>query len=313
MHKASIILPCYNGSRWIHRSIESILAQTYRNFELIIVDDGSIDNSKEKINLYLSDPRVHYIYQRNSGFSAALNRGLKESKGEVIGFIGQDDLWAPKKLEIQSTYLNSHQNVGVLYSNYYLMNSEEQIISIMKAKAPASSRIQNVKNLFLNNFIGFETVLVKRECFEKVGYFDESMSGFSDYDLWLRIAGQFDIGYVDKTLVKKRSHNLQLSIDSRELMLRDEFLITKKALAMHPYLAEDCQKKCAMLYYSLGVMFLKRNDILAAKRNLLKTIRFQPRNLKAVFFYLVPNIHGKISKFYLHLIPVQARKGWLET
>src|SRR5208337_849330 len=102
MKKVSVILPCYNGARWISRAIESVLAQTWGHFELVIIDDGSTDNSKKIILPYLSDERVQYIYQDNRGFSAAINRGVAESRGCLICFIGQDDLWMPNKLELQT-------------------------------------------------------------------------------------------------------------------------------------------------------------------------------------------------------------------
>ena len=109
--RVSVILPCYNGAQWIGQAIESVLAQTYKDFELLVIDDGSTDNSREIVSSYLHDRRVHYIYQENRGFSGAINRGIKESKGDFIGFIGQDDLWLPHKLELQTKYLSKHRDV----------------------------------------------------------------------------------------------------------------------------------------------------------------------------------------------------------
>ena len=106
-----MILPCYNGAQWISQAIESVLAQTYKDFELLIIDDGSTDNSKDIISSYLYDKRVRHIYQENRGFSGAVNRGIKESHGDLIGFIGQDDLWLPHKLELQTKYLSKHRDV----------------------------------------------------------------------------------------------------------------------------------------------------------------------------------------------------------
>jgi glycosyltransferase involved in cell wall biosynthesis len=109
MRTVSVVLTCYNGARWISLSIESILAQTYRDFELIIIDDGSTNSSKEMVASHQSDKRVRCIYQNNRGFSAAVNRGIKESNGSLIGFIGQDDPWMPNKLELQVKYLGEHR------------------------------------------------------------------------------------------------------------------------------------------------------------------------------------------------------------
>ena len=192
----SVVLTCYNGSRWISEAIESVLAQTYEDFELLVVDDGSIDNCKEIVSSYLYDERVRYLYQQNRGFSAALNSGIKASSGCFIGFLGQDDIWLPNKLEFQMKYLNKHKEVALVYSNYYSIDSEDRIMRAIRANMPTfPSKHEVVKRLFLNNFIGFETVLLRRECFDGVGLFDERMVAFSDHDMWLRIAGRFDIAY----------------------------------------------------------------------------------------------------------------------
>lgn len=129
-----MILPCYNGARWISQAIENVLAQTYRDFELIIIDDGSTDNSKDIIASYLHDKRVHYIYQQNKGFSAALNRGIKESNGSLIGFIGHDDMWMPNKLEVQAKYFSEHKDVDLIHSNYCSIDSKGRIIKVRDVK-----------------------------------------------------------------------------------------------------------------------------------------------------------------------------------
>jgi len=128
---------------------------------------------------YLFDERVRYIYQENRGFSAAVNEGIKESSGDLIGFIGQDDLWVPHKLELQVKYLREHKDVDLVHSNYCSIDQDERIIGVRDVKAPSfSSKKRVVEQLFLNNFIGFETVLVKRKCFDEVGFFDERMVGY---------------------------------------------------------------------------------------------------------------------------------------
>jgi glycosyltransferase involved in cell wall biosynthesis len=205
MPKVSVILPCYNGSRWISNAIDSVLRQTYSDFELLVIDDGSTDSSRIVISPFLGDGRVHYSYEENRGFSAAVNRGIKESSGSLIGFIGQDDLWMPNKLEVQVKYFHEHKKVDLVHSNYCSINSAGRTIKVRDIKKPSfSSRKKLIKYLFINNFIGFETTLVKKRCFDKVGLFDEQMTGFSDHDIWLRIAGSFNIGYLDLSLVKKR-------------------------------------------------------------------------------------------------------------
>lgn len=314
MHYASVILPCFNGSRWIAKAIESIVAQSYKHFELVIVDDGSKDNSKEIIAPYLDDERIRYIYQNNRGFSAAINRGLRECKGDFIGFIGQDDLWMPNKLEIQIEYLSKHENIALVYSDLYSFDSKEKKMRLLKGENTAGrSREDTVKRLFLANFIGFETVLVKKKCFCEVGFFDECMTGFSDHDMWLRLAGSYDIGYLDIPLVEKCEHELQLSKVKAEAVLKDEFLMVKKAIDHYPFLKKVERKKLASLYYSLGVTLLMKGDHKKAKQELIKVIMCQPWKLKAAAVYAAPSLYDLVLNHYKKTRPeILAGLRWLE-
>lgn len=302
--RVSVILPCYNGARWVGQAIESVLAQTYRDFELIIIDDGSTDNSKEIIASYLHDKRVHYIYQQNKGFSAALNRGIKESNGNLIGFIGHDDMWMPNKLEVQAKYFSEHKDVDLIHSNYCSIDSKGRIIGVCHFYIPNfSSRRKLIEHLFINNFIGFETALVKRRCFDEVGLFDERMVGFSDHDMWLRIAGKFNIAYVDLPLVKKREHELQLSKTRIEEELKDEFLMVIKAISLYPFLKKAERKKLAPLYYRWGIVMLQKGRNEKAKQKFLKSIKCQPWKVKSVISYLAPSIYKAIWNHYTKLKP----------
>jgi len=314
MCTASVILPCYNGARWVGRAVESILVQTYKHFELVIIDDGSTDNSKEIIAPYLCDERVRYIYQTNRGFSAALNRGIKESSGCFIGFIGQDDLWMPNKLELQVKYFSKNENVALVHSNYYSIDSEERIIRVVKTKVRGfSSKQEVVKWLFLTTNLGFETVLVKRKCFDEVGLFDERMVGYSDHDMWLRVAGSFNIGYLDLPLVKKRQHELQLSKVRRESVLKDEFLLTKKAISRYPFLKKFELTKSAPLYYEWGIALLQKGNTKGAKQKLLKAIRCQPWKLKATAAYIAPTLYALVLNHYQRFAQVHTRLSWIKS
>jgi len=299
MPKVSVILPCYNGARWIGQSIESVLAQTYKNFELIVVDDGSTDNSRKIISSYLYDERVRYIYQENRGFSNALNRGIRESRGEFIGFIGQDDLYMPNKLQVQVEYFDEHKDVDLVHSNYCSIDSSGRIMKVRDIKVPRfSSRGKLIEYLFINNFIGFETALVKRRCFDKVGLFDERMVGFSDHDMWLRIAGEFNIAYIDLVLVKKREHELQFSKVAVEKCLRDEFLMTIKAIKRYPFLEKAVRKKLAGLYYTWGITMLEKGVNGEAKQKFLRVIQYRPWKLKATIAYITPKMYRFIWQRY---------------
>lgn len=314
MKNVSVVLTCYNGAQWIGEAIKSVLAQTYRDFELLIIDDGSTDHSKEIVASHLSDERVRYIYQRNKGFSAAVNRGIKESSGSLISFIGQDDLWMPNKLQLQVKYLCEHKDVDLVHSSYFAIHSQGRVVGIRNRDVPdVSSKRKLIEKLFLRNFIGFETVLLKKKCFDEVGFLDEQMVGYSDHDIWIRIAGKFKIGYLGKPLVKKRQHELQLSKLKVENALTDEFLLVKKTIKLYPFLQKLEKKKLAFLYYWYGLMLLEKGNVKEAKFEFLKSIKCEPLTFKSIMAYINPKIYLLILNFYVGFTPA-VRRGlsWVE-
>ena len=310
--KVSIILPCYNGAKWLSEAIASILAQTYQDFELLIIDDGSTDNSKVILSSYLVDERVRYIYQENKGFSGALNRGLKESKGDLIGFICSDDLWLPNKLDVQVKYFVDHDDTDLVHANYYSINSDGQVLKLREITIPSfASREELIESLFFTNFIGFETVLLKNRCFE-VGFFDESMVGFSDHDMWLRIAGKFKIAYIDLPLVKKREHDFSLYRTLLKRDRHDQFLLVIKTIPLYPFLKKVERKKLASLYFALGLLWLQKGNEKKAKQNLRKAIRCQPWQLNATAIYLAPSLYAFIWRHHMATKRARSRLGILK-
>lgn len=300
MSEVSVILPCYNGARWIGKAIESVLAQTYKNFEFIIIDDGSTDNSHEIIASYMGDERISYIYQKNRGFSATINRGITESNGCLIGFIGQDDQWVINKLELQVRKFDKHEDTALVYSSFYYIDLEDQIIGMAKPKVHTSlSKKEMIKHLFQNNFIGFETVLLQRKCFDTAGLFDERLVGFSDHDMWLRVAGLFKIEFLDQFLVKKRLHRLQLS--STNDVLKDRFRLVINAIDRFPFLKDVGRQKLAAIYYSWGVTLLKKGNTEQGKQILLKAIKCQPWKVKSILAYFAPSPYIFVLRHYQEL------------
>lgn len=304
MPKVSVGLPCYNGSRWIDECIQSILGQTYEDFELIIVDDGSTDNSRVIIEPYLADKRVKYIYQENRGFSNATNKHILESKGDYIAFIGQDDLWLPEKLERQINYLEN-RNFGLVHSDVYHINLKGEIIRRRKPNPPKTLLKKTVvKKLFLRNFICHQAVLVRKECFNKVGLFDERMTIASDHDMWIRIAGEFDVGYINEPLVKKRYHPDQLMATKPLEGVKDEFLIVKKAISKYPFLKKYESKKLSELYYHWGVILMREGEKREVKSKISKAIRYYPYNWKYYLIYSLPSLYELISRIYNKILRV---------
>ncbi len=265
--KVSVVIPTYNCAQYITEAVESVLNQTYKDFEIIVVDDGSRDNTKEVIKRYLN--KIKYIYQQNSGPSAARNRGIKEAKGEYIAFLDADDIWLPQKLELQIKFME--KEVGLIFSDMILFN-EKGIIknSFLKEKLffnklsikPLSSTekviYDNVFNALLQeNFIPTNTVIVKKECFNKVGFFDETLFSVEDRDMWLRIGLFYDIGFINFPLVLKRFHETNISAN-QELALKSRLKVMKKFLNYSnlPIKSKKIIKQTInKIYFDLGYLY----------------------------------------------------------
>ena len=213
----SVIIPTYNRYRMVTRAIESVLTQTYRNIELIIVDDASKDNTFELLKTEYADPRIKIVrHPRNLGGAAARNSGIRNAKGGLIAFLDSDDEWLPEKLARQIPLLLSNPDVGAVYCKHYILEHGGSL-SIDRRIRYYKGWVQNY---LLRGWCPTSTSLfvIRKECFQTVGLFDDSLPSFQDYDLWLRIATRYQFDYIDCPLVKYFIHDesrVSIDIDAR--------------------------------------------------------------------------------------------------
>lgn len=206
MPKVSVIIPTYNSSKFICDAIDSVLNQNYRNFEIIIIDDGSTDDTKEKLIKYES--KINYYYKKNGGPASARNYGVQRSQGEYICFLDADDIFLPKKLEIQVSLLDQyrHAGIGLLYSDFFCIDEYDYtILKYYKCK-DFSSHKKALQYLYLHNYINTSTVMVKKDYINQIGLFDEELRYLEDYDLWIRLGMEHEFYHIAKPLVKTRSY-----------------------------------------------------------------------------------------------------------
>lgn len=189
MSLVSIITPAYNASKYIAETIESVLAQTYNNWELLIVDDGSTDNTAEVVKPYLGDNRISYFYQKNGKQGKARNLAISKSKGEYLAFLDADDLWIPEKLNLQLTAIKTN-NIDLLFSQGWLF-SETINSNLKEFNAPTGLQNANefLSSMLMQNKVPILSVLVKKECVSRLGNFNENpkIQNAEDYQLWLRL------------------------------------------------------------------------------------------------------------------------------
>jgi glycosyltransferase involved in cell wall biosynthesis len=211
----SVIIPSYNSAKFLPRAIESALAQTYPYYEIVVVDDGSIDNTKKIIKPYLD--KITYIYKKNGGPASARNVGIQKSCGHYIAFLDADDIWLPEKLALQQRYLEENPRYGLIHSNTWITENNFELYPFFSFNRPPIGKI--FKELFFENFINNNTVIMRRNCLDVSGLFDESeeLIGIEDYDLWLRLSMHFEIGYLDKIVSVYRIHDANISSEERRI------------------------------------------------------------------------------------------------
>ncbi|MBT8407191.1 MAG: glycosyltransferase [Deltaproteobacteria bacterium] len=203
----SVIIPTYNRASMVVEAVESVLAQEMVDFELIVIDDGSSDETEEKLSVYNS--RLSYYRQENAGVAAARNRGLEVSKAPLVSFLDSDDLWLPKKLGTQHKFMQDHPEVWICQTEEIWLRKGRRVNPKRHHQKVSGDIFQRSLDLCL---VSPSAVMLRRELFEKVGYFDEELPVAEDYDLWLRVAVNYQVELLpDPLVIKRGGHSDQLS------------------------------------------------------------------------------------------------------
>jgi glycosyltransferase involved in cell wall biosynthesis len=206
MPKISVIIPTYNRSELLKEAIKSVLNQSYSDFEIIVVDDGSTDDTRAVVTSYNSS-KIIYFFQENRGRSSARNRGIKLARGEYVAFLDSDDIFMPNKLELQAGFLDENESYGMVYS--YAKNVDEDGQCLAHHYDGNLSGLVYPDMLFIkNNFITTPTVMVRAKILSEIGGFDIKMHMCEDLDLWRRIARKYKVMQLTEVLahVRIRSH-----------------------------------------------------------------------------------------------------------
>ena len=205
--QVSVIIPTYNRGWTIGEAVDSVLAQDYRDFELIVVDDGSTDNTPQVLDAYRGAIKV--FRQENKGVSAARNRGISEASGRFIAFLDSDDLWLPQKLSRQVEFFNTTLDALICQTEEVWIRSGVRVNPKKRHKKPSGMIFEPSLALCL---VSPSAVMIRRSLLEIVGNFDEALPACEDYDLWLRISCRFPVYHIDTPLIIKRGgHEDQLS------------------------------------------------------------------------------------------------------
>jgi glycosyltransferase involved in cell wall biosynthesis len=203
----SVIIPTYNRARMLKEAIDSVLAQEYKDFELLVVDDGSTDNTLDLLQPY--GQRLTLIQQQNRGVSAARNAGIAAASGRYISFLDSDDLWQGQKLTRQVHFFTLHPEALICQTEEIWIRNGQRVNPKVRHKKLSGMIFEPSLHLCL---VSPSAVMIRRSLFEEVGFFDESLPACEDYDLWLRVSCRYPIYLIDTPLIVKRGgHPDQLS------------------------------------------------------------------------------------------------------
>ena len=272
----SVVVPSYNGEKYLRNAVDSALGQTYDRLEVIVVDDGSAMPQAEVLS-EIRDARLRTVRQENAGVAAARNRGARLGQGGLIAFLDADDRWFPEKLEAQVPLFDA--GVTVVFSDRYRFRNETRFDATYLQHLPVPEAKNFLPGLIRRNFVGLSTAVVSRTAFERVGGFSEAPGIWEDWDLWLRLAETHVFRHVPRPLSEYRVHETNASGDV-EVMVRRSLGTLERLLEEQPTLlaghGDDVRASKANLYHDLGYAKWRQGKSAEARRALCTALRYRP-------------------------------------
>lgn len=276
----SVVIPTYNRARIVGEAVESALAQTYPPAEVIVVDDGSSDDTAAALEAF--GGRIQYVRQENAGPAAARNTGIRHASGCFMAFLDSDDLWEPEKLSLQVHAFSGDPSLAVVSCLSRYVSFEGKTLADTgpaQDTLPAGSRA-SIRRLLLGNTVsGGSSAVVRRECLDDVGLFDEGLFGVEDWDLWLRVAKKYSIGFVNERLTVMRSgaanisspRNMARMLENELRLLSKHFADTSYRIGPRDRRMAICERygRAAWAWYSMG-------NAREARRCLLRALARSP-------------------------------------
>lgn len=273
--RVSVVTPAWNAEHFIGATLSTALSQTFRNIEVIVIDDGSRDKTASVVRRAMAaDPRIRLVEQKNTGLAGARNRGIREARGDFIAFLDHDDLWHPDKLALQVALLDSHPLAG-LASCYSAVIDEDHRCLGWRLGGDANGSVYH-EILVWDMISGGSVALVRREVFDVVGMFDESLPMRSDWDMWIRIARRFHVATVPRTLVGYTRSTLGLS-RGYERMAEAGAFVLEKASRNDPGFSGDRLRFCrARDLFAVASVCTIDGDIAGAWKYLRRSVALTP-------------------------------------
>lgn len=206
--RVSVLIATRDYGQYLAEALRSVQTQTFTDWECVLVDDGSRDNTTQVVQTFLADPRFRVVRSDNLGQARAKNLALRLSQAPLVAFLDGDDVWLPSKLDRQVRIMDAHPLLGVCFTRRFLINPRGELLTAARPTLPRGNIFDDV---LLTNTVCFSSVLVRRTVLDHVGGFDVGMQLAIDYDLWLRVAKHYPFDFIDEPLVKYRTGHANLS------------------------------------------------------------------------------------------------------
>ena len=278
MPRVSVIIPTYNQARFIPATISSVLEQTYKDFEIIVIDDGSTDDTQKELERFGS--KIKVILQPNSERAVSRNNGVKNSTGAYIAFLDSDDLWSPDKLEKQVEVLDNLKDIVLVYGQSYRINDKgEQIKSAKRQMHGFSGNV--FEKLLMRNFIVSATPMIKREDFDKTAGFQTKYIPYEDWEFWLRFSLLGEFYFLPTPMSYYRIHPEQsVKQATAENIERVTNLLLEDSFKLEETSEDIIRKSLGLANLRYCYWYLLANQITIAKEKINKALSLYPQFLK---------------------------------
>jgi glycosyltransferase involved in cell wall biosynthesis len=274
--RVSVVIPTYNHARWVAQAVQSVAAQRFRDLEIIVVDDGSTDDTARIVRQ--TGVPLRYVHQDNRGLSGARNTGVATARGDLVGFLDADDLWLPDKLGLQVQLLDACPRAALVYADAVLFDEQARRPLGTHADRHAHPSGRILAALLLDNPIPSPTPLVRRAALQAAGGFDETLRACEDWDMWIRLARRAEIHCIDRPLAVYRLHGDNMHGDVAR-MKRHQHAVLRRALA-DPRLPAAIRRQGPALvahrHREFGLLHFGRGEYAAARGELARAVRHRP-------------------------------------
>lgn len=289
MSKVSVLVPSYNCAHYLPQALDSALGQTFTDFEILVIDDGSTDNTRAVVEEYRgkAPDKVRYIYQENQGLACARNTGLRHAKGEYVALLDADDVWLPTRLEETVKVLDADGSTGIVHANITKISEAGEELDTRRRDARYLSGYI-FENIFLRKaHVSCPTVLFRKQCCEEVGVFDPGLArlGCEDRELWLRISQKFKIQYIDKVLALYRVSGKSMS-QNKEKMMKARLYVIDKFCPAGGSRQGLRRKALAKVYRDIGDELLLEKKFSDSRKQYFKSAVLNPVSIWTWINYL---------------------------